>query len=268
MLSPLLGGDKMSDYYKKIIKDSSDEYKGKRKYENDKEEFELKNHDDKCHKCHKCHDDKCHDDKCHKCRHKKEEIVELSVDETSPMSTPPTSTPGAPVPSNTRAQVQVCVDDPDAKVLLQGTVEWTPAGFTLVEDILLALATLEIPLGLLGTFRIWRSCDNGPAVQIFETSDTSTVSAIDLTGVIAPGGDELFELSTVTTSFHWVDKNPCCGINRYYLTLELSFENDILIPAGVLGLLVPTLLSDIIGPLRFTTGTVVFTALEIENQDF
>ncbi|MGE7717800.1 hypothetical protein [Priestia megaterium] len=255
-------------YYKKVIKDSNDnKLKEKPKYENDKEEFELKNHDDKCHKCHKCHDDKCH-----QCCNKKQEIVELSVDETSPMSTPPTTTTsGSPVPSNTRAQVRACVDDPDAKVLLQGTVEWKPRGFTLLEEILLLLATLEIPLALLGTFRIWRSCDNGPAVQIFETSDTSPASALDLAGLVTPVGDELIELSTVTTSFHWVDKNPCCGINRYYLTLDISLEDDpTLMPDATITdiITVPTLLSSLIGPFRFDTGTVVFTALEIEEQDY
>ncbi|SFH52808.1 hypothetical protein SAMN04487776_12420 [Priestia megaterium] len=243
----------MSDYYKKIIKDSSDEYKGKRKYENDKEEYELKKHDDKCEKCHAHKCDKCHDD------HEKEKgiFTDFDVSENTSISFPPTTgTTGTNPQLNTRAQVSVDVDDKCDGVLLQGTVEWTPNSISVLAEIIAALLDLTIPLGVEGTFRIWRSCDNGPFVPIFQTKDTSIISDISIVTFA-------IDFSTVTTSFHWVDKNPCCGDNRYYLTLDVALTSDPMIPEG--GGIIGGLLSTLIPPITVTTGTVVFTAAEVEN---
>jgi len=246
----------MSDYYKKVIKDSSDnKFKEKQKYENDKEEFELKKHD---HKCDKCHDDhKCHE--CHDDKKEKNIFTEFDVSENTSVVFPPTTGTNGNTPLNTRAQVKIDVDDNDDAVLLQGTVEWTPDPITLTAELVALLATLTVPLGVEGTFRIWRSCDHGPFVPIFQTQDTSIISAVDLLAFLS------FPFSTVTTSFHWVDKSPCCGINRYYLTLDVALTSDPLVPPGttILG----GLLSTLIPPITFTTGTVVFTAIEVEDQD-
>ena len=260
MLSLLLGGDNMADYYyKKVIKDSDDnKFKRKPKYDNEKEEYELRKHDDKC------HDDKCHDDKCHKCHDKKEKgiFTELVVDEHSSMDFPAPTNGTAPTPLNTRAQVKICVDDSDDEVLLQGTVEWTPGPITLVVAVLALLVDLAVPLGVIGTFRIWRSCNHGPFTPIFETSDTSTVNALNILGTIPLDVPLSLPLSTVTTSFHWVDKNPCCGDNIYILTLDVALSTDPMVDDDPI-----TLLSSLIGPIRFATDTVVFTAAEIEDGD-
>lgn len=261
----------MSDYYKKIIKESKNDEK--QKYYDNKEDFDMsykdKKHDDCCDHDHKCkkHDDCCdHDHKCKKHKKEKSIFTELVVDEHSSTTAPPTSANGTPVPLNSLAQVKIDVDDADDEILLQGTVEWTPNDITIGTLLFALLADLAIPLGVEGTFRIWRSCDHGPATQIFETDDTSIIAGLDLAGLVA--GPLTFPLSTVTTSFHWVDKNPCCGFNRYFLTLDLALTTDPLVPPGTGELItVATLLSDILGPLRFSTGTVVFTAAEIEDED-
>lgn len=246
----------MSDYYKKVIKDSSDnKFKEKQKYENDKEEFELKKHD---HKCDKCHDDhKCHE--CHDDKKEKNIFTEFDVSENTSVIFPPTTGSGTATPLNTRAQVKIDVDDNDDAVLLQGTVEWTPGSLTLLEELVAILLTLSVPLGIEGTFRIWRSCDHGPFVPIFQTRDTSIISDVNIAALSV-------DFSTVTTSFHWVDKNPCCGDNRYYLTLDVALTSDPLIPA-VGTTIVGGLLSTLIPPITVSTGTVVFTATEVENQD-
>ncbi|MGG1368245.1 hypothetical protein ABE322_20880 [Priestia megaterium] len=260
----------MSDnhYFKKIIKDNS-QNKDKQKYYDDKEENEMgyknKKHDDDC-----CHDKKHkHDDDCcHDKEHKEEKSIftEFDVSEnTALVFTPTTGSTATPI--NSRAQVKIDVDDTDDQVLLQGTVEWTPEPISILAVILLAvLGLVAVPLGIVGTFRIWRSCDHGPLVPIFQTRDTSIISELDLVGIGTGVGTLSLPFSTVTTSFHWVDKNPCCGINHYYLTLDIALTTDPLVPGGATPITTATLLSDLLGPLDFNTGTVVFTATEIENN--
>ncbi|MEQ7808126.1 hypothetical protein C2I27_20345 [Priestia megaterium] len=249
----------MSDYYfKKVIKDNSEDKKNK-KY-NDKEEFDMGYKKDK----------ECHDQCEHKCEHHKEEeasFIEFDVSESTRIVFPsvPGVPGGTPLPLDTLATVKVDVEDDDNKVLLEGTVEWTPGDVGLIAAIvaLIVGGTLGVPLAIEGTFRIWRSTDNSPFVPIFETTDSSSVSSLIILGLVATDVLTL-PFSTTTTSFHWVDENPSCGENRYFLTLDLSLAEDPTIDLGaVLG---TGLLSSFLAPLTSSVETKVLTAIEIKED--
>jgi len=265
-------------YFKKIIKDSSAD-KDKQNHYEEKEENEMnyKNnkHDDDC-----CHDKKCkHDDDCchgKKCKYEEEKgiFTEFDVSETSPLSFSPTAgTPGTIASLNILDKVKIDVDDPDDEVLLQGTVEWTPNRLSLTADIILAIllalisiatggaaGTFTLPLSVQATFRIWKSEDNGHGtlIPIFETTDTSPVAALDL---VLPA----LQFGTTTTSFHFVDQNPSCGVNKYFSTIDVS-----VFATGTLGGTGTPLIFDLLFPsgvVGFTTETHVLTAAEIEDED-
>ncbi|ASN06957.1 hypothetical protein [Virgibacillus necropolis] len=219
---------------------------------------------DKCDKCDKC------DDKC-KCKEEENRFIEFDVDESTRIFFPGINGNGDDNGNgngnriNSLAQVKVDVDCEDNEVLLQGTVEWTPNDLALTTLIVTALTTAGIvaPLSLEGTFRIFRSCKDGSSpVPIFETTDTSTINGLDLGSLLVPAALTL-PLSTITTGFHYVDQNPCCGDNRYFLTLNLNLPNDPSITVGG----VTGLLSSFLPALTFTSETKVFTATEIEEVD-
>lgn len=252
----LVGGDDMSDhYFKKVIKDNSEDKKTK-KYD-DKGEFDMGYKKDKdCDKdCHKdCHD-KCHDEGF--------SIVDFDVSESTRIIVP-TPPPGTVPTIDNLVSVQIDVEDDCSKVLLEGTVEWDPDAISIVGAVLafLLTGTVGIPLSVTGTFRIWRSTDHCTPVAIFETSDNSPVSALNIIGLLATPTLLSLPFSTTTTSFHYVDENPSCGKNRYFVTLDLSLTDDPTVTiAGVTGLL-----SSFLPQLNATVETKVLTAIEIKED--
>ncbi|MGF9859870.1 hypothetical protein ABEX55_22930 [Priestia endophytica] len=276
----------MSDCSKRKFKELDTRKKFKRNYIN-KEEKQLRYRDKKCkddswHDDKKCFDKKCFDKK-DDCKRKKKEdtVIEFDVSQSTPSTgfAPFTGIAGTPENPNLRIldQVKVNVNDEDNQVLIQGTVEWDPDDVSLVALLLLLIiaiiigvvtpaGTLAIPLSVQATFRVWRSEDgkhNGPAVPIFETTDTTSLAAL---GLLPPA----FIFGPTTTSFHFVDKNPECGKNRYFSTMELSAlgggEIDLTLVGG-------TIVDDILdilfpgGIIDFTTDTHVLTAMEIAHVD-
>jgi hypothetical protein len=265
----------MSDCSKRKFKELDTRKKFKRNYIN-KEEKQLRYRDKKC------KDDSWHDDKkdfcCDKkddCKRKKKEntVIEFDVSQSTPTTgalvNGTTGLLGSTDPANTRLldQVKINVNDEDNKVLLQGTVEWTPDDITLFDLIAAIIASLTagvvLPLSVQATFRVFRSEDHhnhGPLVPIFETTDTGAL-----------GGLQLLPIPTLifgptTTSFHFVDKNPSCGKNRYYLTMEVSTlaAGDAGLE-GVLGPIFDLLFPD--GVIGFATDTHVLTGMEITDED-
>ncbi|MFP3887733.1 hypothetical protein HPB58_12260 [Priestia filamentosa] len=231
----------------------------------------------------KCKDDSWHDDKkCFDkkddCKRKKKEdtVVEFDVSQSTPSTgiAPFTGITGTPENPNLRIldQVKVKVNDEDNEVLIQGTVEWDPNDVSLVAGLLLAILViilggatgpLAVPLSVQATFRVWRSEDgkhNGPSVPIFETTDTASLGAL---GLLPPA----LIFGPTTTSFHFVDKNPECGTNRYFSTIELSVlgGGDITPVGGILGDILDLLFPG--GIIGFTTDTHVLTAIEFAHVD-
>ncbi|MCF2132001.1 hypothetical protein L1I79_37110 [Strepomyces sp. STD 3.1] len=273
MFSLLFGGGKlMSDCSKRKFKDLDTRKKFKRNYIN-KEEKQLRYRDKKCNDD-SWHDDKKCFDKKDDCKRKKEEdtVIEFDVSQSTP-STGIAITSELP---NIRIldQVKVNVNDEDNEVLIQGTVEWDPNDISLVAGLLLTILALilgglttplAIPLSVQATFRVWRSEDgkhNGPSVPIFETTDTASIGAL---GLLPPA----FIFGPTTTSFHFVDKDPSCGKNRYFSTIELSSlgGGDMTVLGGAAA---PVDIIDLLFPddiVRFTTDTHVLTAMEIASVD-
>jgi hypothetical protein len=264
----------MSDCSKRKFKELDTRKKFKRNYIN-KEEIQLRYRDKKC------KDDSWHDDKkdfcCDKkddCKRKKKEntVIEFDVSQSTPTTgTLVNGTTGLSGinPANTRLldQVKVHVNDEDNDVLIQATVEWTPDDLDLFAllFVILLLTDLTVPLSVQATFRVFRSEDhhnNGPLVPIFETTDTAPLAGIELLALLTS-----LIFGTTTTSFHFVDKDPSCGKNRYYLTMEVSvFAAGTFTPGG--GVLTPII--DLLFPdgiIGFATDTHVLTAMEITNED-
>ncbi|MGG0386029.1 hypothetical protein ABEY69_23780 [Priestia filamentosa] len=256
----------MSDFYKRRLKRiGEDKYPRKGNY---KEERKLRYRDKKCDDCHN-HVEKCDCKK--KCDHKekKHTFTEFDVSESSRIVFPSIPSPagGTTPPLNVLASVDIDVEDKDDKVLLQGTVEWEPDDIGILAAIVALIfgGTIGVPLSVSGTFRIWRSTDHQPFTPIFETTDTATVSSLAL---VAPAGLLTLPFGATTTSFHWVDKDPSCGENRYFLTLDLSLVDDptVTFTPGVDLDPVTGLLSSFIDPITASVETQVFTATEIEED--
>lgn len=262
----------MSDCSKRKFKELDTRKKFKRIYIN-KEEKQLRYRDKKC------KEDSWHDDKkdfcCDKkddCKRKKKEntVIEFDVSQSTPSSgTLVNGTTGLSGlnPANTRLldQVKINVNDEDNEVLLQGTVEWTPDELTLFAALAVIIALdITLPLSVQATFRVFRSEEEkhngGPFVPIFETTDTSSIAALE---ILLPA----IVFGTTTTSFHFVDKNPSCGKNRYYLTMEVSVgaAGTFTPTGGVLTPIIDLLFPD--GVIGFATDTHVLTAMEIRDED-
>ncbi|WP_078430000.1 hypothetical protein [Alkalihalobacterium alkalinitrilicum] len=143
-----------------------------------------------------------------------------------------------PTPANPIAKVEICTDEKKDKVLLHATVEWKVPELLSISACFSDLGSTSTGLfGVPVTFRIWRICDDETPQIIFETTDTSSPSTATLTScpkdewedaATCSPGFQVTTLSltpgasTTTTHFHWVDQNPCCGLNRYYLTVDLG----------------------------------------------
>jgi hypothetical protein len=268
----------MSDCSKRKFKELDTRKKFKRNYIN-KEEKQLryrdkKYQDDSWHEDKKCCDKKDKKDDCK--REKKDTVIEFDVSQSTPTNAPLiTNGTGLATTANARIldQVKVNVNDEDNEVLIQGTVEWDPDDVNLVALLLAVIILiifglvtptggLAIPLSVQATFRVWRNEEGkhgGPSIPIFETTDTASLGAL---GLLPPA----LLFGPVTTSFHFVDKNPECGKNRYFSTIELS-----VLGGGTIG--IPGFLDDILdilfpdGNIGFTTNTHVLTAMEITSVD-
>lgn len=263
----------MSDWSKRKFKDLDTRKKFKRDYIN-KEEKQLryrdkKYQDDSWHEDKKCCDKK---DKCK--REKNDTVTEFDVSQSI-------TTSGALIRNDTSLtnltnistsrvldQVKVDVDDEDNEVLLQGTVEWTPDSVALTVAILAAVlntvvgtGATTIPLSVQATIRVWKSEDgkhNGPSLPIFETTDTASLAAFTVPLALVFG--------TTTTSFQFVDKNPDCGKNRYYSTIEVNVYGTGSVELGI-GTSIPIL--ELLFPdgVKFKTDVHVLTATEIADKD-
>ncbi|GAB1802684.1 hypothetical protein [Priestia megaterium] len=236
----------MSGYDKKYIKG-----------EHKKECFKKEEEKDCCKK------DYCEED-YHE--HEKEEkgiYTELQVSESvSPSAignipdTPPVTT--SP-PLLQIARKTICVDDSSDRVLIQGTVEWTPQG---------SLGTITGPattiLSIPASFKVWRknltfSGNNTPQL-VFETTDSSSALTV-LTTLL---GGTTFGI--VTTSFHYVDQDPPVGENEYILTMEPAFAPSLItLLLGILfatGAFLPTGIS-----FAGAVSSYVFTLAEVEENE-
>jgi hypothetical protein len=263
----------MSDCSKRKFKELDTRKKFKRNYIN-KEEKQLryrdkKYQDDSWHEDKKCCDKKDKKDECK--REKEDTVIEFDVSQSTPTNAPLINNATGPTTlTNARIldQVKVHVNDEDNEVLIQGTVEWDPDDISLTVVLLIAIlvalfgtGTLTVPLSVQATFRVWRSEDDkhsGPSVPIFETTDTASIAALSVPLSIVFG--------PTTTSFHFVDRNPSCGKNRYYSTIEVSVLGSGTLDLGagpipILDLLLPD------GNIGFTTNTHVLTAMEITAVD-
>ncbi|WP_209125559.1 hypothetical protein [Alkalihalobacillus sp. BA299] len=177
-----------------------------------------------------------HKNHCKKTPHVKNKdkslFTDFDKDQNTSRTIPPT---GCPAPTNPIAKVEICTDEKKDKVLLHATVEW------FVPDLPPISASISdmhsCGTGLFGvpvTFRIWRICEDETPQIIFETTDTSSPTTASLTICNNGEWEEAscspdFNMTTIsltpgfsttTTHFHWVDQNPCCGLNRYYLTVD------------------------------------------------
>ncbi|MBM7693028.1 hypothetical protein JOC77_002467 [Peribacillus deserti] len=245
-------------------------------------------HGDSFKKDHKDHCNHCHDKGCNGCKDKgKSLFTEIDVDQSTNVDFNHNNKHNhmhhgnmhhVKAPVHTLGQVKVCTDDGDDKVLVQATVEWTPrdlpgipGNFDLVSE-----QEFAFPVAIEGTFTLFRSCGHGDFVPIFQTRDTSPICAIP--GELERDGGEFefeFEIeedtplrfSTITTSFNFVDKNPCCGENRYFLTLDLHFCHDPIVAIENSSTDIMQPFSTLFDPLKANIGSKVLIAIDIEDKD-
>ncbi|MMZ58936.1 hypothetical protein D1872_209330 [compost metagenome] len=148
-------------------------------------------------------------------------LCELQVSESVPVVAPTAAQ--QPITS-----VTITTDQVGDRVLLEGTVEWAPAGILTLP--ILALP-LTLNLGVPGTFRIWRDAIGPGGTNIFETTDTSSLLNISLTALALPLTATL-TFNPTTTNFHFVDQTAPPGPHTYFLTVD--------VPAGIGGGIIPS----------------------------
>jgi len=239
----------MSGYDKKYIKG-----------EHKKECFKKEDEKDYCKK------DYCEED-YHE--HEKEEkgiYTELQVSESMIPSTigniPDTPPVTTSPPLFVIARKTICVDDSSDRVLIGGTVEWTPQGSIAAQLFPLPATLIALILSIPASFKVWRKNRNFPGSTtpelVFETTDSSSALTI-LTATL--GGGTSF--GSVTTSFHYVDQDPLVGENEYILTMESAFGPSLitLLAALFTGFL-PTGIS-----FANAVTSHVFTLAEIEENE-
>jgi len=124
--------------------------------------------------------------------------------------------------SNKFAEVSVNVQDPCARVVLDGTVTWKPESISLVESII-GIINAGIIFGIPAVVRVWKKNDNGRKV-IGESRDASQLLSTigDLFNTTPDDEIGFVDFAFSTTPIHAVDAKPTCGKNQYFLTIDLD----------------------------------------------
>jgi hypothetical protein len=119
-------------------------------------------------------------------------------------------------PQQTLNTVTITTNDTGDRVLLQGTVEWVP---TSPLTSVISTTGLTVNLGVEKTFRIWRDAIGGAGINVYETSDSSSLLNLTLSALVAPV-TVTTNFNQTTTSFHFVDQGVPVGTHTYFLTVD------------------------------------------------